>query len=107
MPGHALILHPSVGQYMTLDALAAAAGLHPGLVDRFVAYGLLEPVNAAELTPRFDAPAVRRLHTVCRLRDDLGINLAGIAVVLDLLGRIENLSRELAATSRSNRKKGG
>jgi DNA-binding transcriptional MerR regulator len=98
MPGYAMILHPTVGRDMTLDALAAAAGLHPVLVERFVTYGLLEPVNADEQVARFNAPALRRVLTICRLRDDLGINLAGIGVVLDLLDRIEELRRELAAS---------
>ena len=106
MPGRALILHPSAEGRMTLDALAAAAGLHPGLVDRFVEYGLLEPVNAGEPVIRFDASALRRLCTICRLRDDLGINLAGIAVVLDLLARIEVLRRGSAAARRPNRERG-
>ena len=45
MPGHELMLHPAVEQRLTLEALAAAAGLHSGLVEQFVAYGLLEPVS--------------------------------------------------------------
>lgn len=106
MPGRALILHPSAEGRMTLDALSAAAGLHPGLVDRFVEYGLLEPVDVGEPVIRFDASALRRLCTICRLRDDLGINLAGIAVVLDLLARIEVLRRGSAATLRPNREGG-
>jgi chaperone modulatory protein CbpM len=88
---------------MTLEALSAATGLHPGLVDRLVEYGLLEPVNAGESVVRFDASALRRVCTICRLRDDLGINLAGIAAVLDLLARVEVLRRGSAATLRPNR----
>jgi DNA-binding transcriptional MerR regulator len=103
MPGRALILHPTISRDMTLDALAGAAGLHPALVERFVAYGLLEPVSSSEQVARFSAPTLRRLLTICRLRDDLGINLAGMAVVLDLLGRIEELRRELAASRRLTR----
>jgi DNA-binding transcriptional MerR regulator len=103
MPGGALILHPTIGRDLTLDALATAAGLHPALVERFVAYGLLDPVNSDERVARFNVPALRRLLTICRLRDDLGINLAGVAVVLDLLGQIEELRRELAASRRSSR----
>lgn len=106
MPGRSLILHPSAEGRMTLDNLAAAAGLHPGLVGRFVEYGLLEPVNAGEPVIRFGTSALRRLCTICRLRDDLGINLAGIAVVLDLLTRIEVLRRGSAAGRRPNREGG-
>jgi chaperone modulatory protein CbpM len=100
MPGHELMLHPAVGQCLTLEALAAAVGLHPDLVERFVAYGLLEPVSVEGQVRWFDVTAARRLRTVRRLREDLGINLPGIAVALDLLERIEALQRELAGLRR-------
>jgi chaperone modulatory protein CbpM len=100
MPGRDLMLHPTVGQRLTLDALAAAADLHPALVERFVEFGLLEPVGTDARVVWFDVRAVRRLRTIRRLRDDLGINLAGVAAVLDLLERIEALQRELAKLRR-------
>jgi DNA-binding transcriptional MerR regulator len=96
MPRKELMLHPAVQHRLTLEALAEAVGLHPGLVERFVAYGLLEPAAVTERVNWFDLTAVRRLRTIRRLREDLGINLAGIAVVLDLLGRIESLKYEPA-----------
>jgi DNA-binding transcriptional MerR regulator len=104
MPGQSLMLHPAAGQRLTLEALADAADLHPGLVERFVAYGLLEPVSPRDKVLRFEVTAVRRLRTIRRLRDDLGINLPGIAVVLDLLERLEGLQRELAPLRRANEK---
>lgn len=102
MSGHELMLHPAVGQRLTLTALAAAVDLDPDLVERFVAYGLLEPVSVEERMLWFDVRAVRQLRTIRRLREDLGINLSGIAVVLDLLERIEALQRELASRRRQN-----
>jgi DNA-binding transcriptional MerR regulator len=42
----------------------------------------------------FDAAAVPRLRTIRRLRENLGINVAGIAVVLDLLDKLAALQRE-------------
>jgi DNA-binding transcriptional MerR regulator len=66
--------------------------MHPGLIDRFVEFGLLTPIKGAP--SRFDASAVPRLRTILRLRESLGINLAGIAVVLDLLDKLCALQRE-------------
>lgn len=100
MPGRELMAHPAAQGRLTLEALAEAAGLHPGLVERFVAYGLLEPIAVEERVVWFDLIAVRRLRTIRRLREDLGINLPGVSVVLDLLGRIESLQRELAELRR-------
>jgi DNA-binding transcriptional MerR regulator len=44
---------------------------------------------------RFEAACVTRLRTIGRLRRDLGINLPGIAAVLELLDRVQSLQREL------------
>lgn len=95
MPGRELMLHPMAGQRLTLAALATAAHCHPDLVEKLVVYGLLEPLDPTDLVIGFETRAVIRLRTICRLRQDLGINLPGIAVVLDLLERIEALQRHL------------
>jgi hypothetical protein len=43
---------------------------------------------------------VIQLRRMQRLRRDLGVNFAGAAVILDLVGRIEQLNRELAEMQR-------
>jgi DNA-binding transcriptional MerR regulator len=79
---------------LTLERLADAAEIHPGLVERFVAYGLLEPVEWVGPLLLFDADAVPRLQTIMRLRRDTGVNLAGIGMILELLDRLRALERE-------------
>jgi DNA-binding transcriptional MerR regulator len=79
---------------LTLERLAATAGIHPDLVERFVAYGLLEPVEWAGPVSLFDAAAVLRLQIIMRLRRDTGVNLAGIGMILDMLDRLHSLERE-------------
>jgi DNA-binding transcriptional MerR regulator len=81
-------------QQLTLDAVAASAGMHPALVEHFVELGLIEPIEWEGARPFFDAAAVPRLRTIVRLRETLGINVAGIAVILDLLDRLSALRRE-------------
>jgi DNA-binding transcriptional MerR regulator len=89
-----LVIRRRETEYLTLDALASRADVHPLLVERFVECGLIEPSarDGAELL--FDSAAVPRLRTIKRLRENLGINTPGIAVVLDLLERISALQRE-------------
>ena len=79
---------------LTLDRLAAAAEIHPDLVERFVAYGLIEPVEWAGPVLLFDVDAVPRLRMIIRLRRDTGVNLAGIGMIQDLLDRLRVLERE-------------
>ncbi len=94
MPGRQLSIIQNDDATLSLGALAAAADQHPWLVEQFVAYGLLEPVRVQGNVPWFDLNAVPRLRMIGRLRIDLAINLPGIAVVLDLLERLQALSRD-------------
>jgi len=80
-------------QQLTLETLAAHTGLHPALVERFVELGLIEPVELQGATLLFDVAAVPRLRTIGRLRESLGINVAGVAVIMDLLDRFCALQR--------------
>ena len=79
---------------LTLEMLAATAEIHPGQVEQFVAYGLLEPVEWIGPELLFDAAAVHRLRMILRLRRDTGVNLAGIDMILDLLDRLRALEHE-------------
>ena len=74
-PGTALVL-------ADVRVLARRSGLHPDLVRRLIALDAVDPLD-------WDAAA--RLARLMRLRDDLGLNVAGAALVCDLLVRIEEL----------------
>lgn len=95
MPGHELVLHPQRTRCISLQVLAAAADVHPDLVGQFVAYGLLEPVGQEPSSSWFDSGDVLRLRIIGRLRNELGINLPGVAAVLDLLERMESLQQRV------------
>jgi DNA-binding transcriptional MerR regulator len=78
---------------LSLEEVAARCGLHPLLVERFVALGLIVPLEG---NPRQFAPEVTlRLLRALRLRHDLGLSYNGAALVLELLDRIEALERRL------------
>jgi chaperone modulatory protein CbpM len=62
--------------------------------------GVIDPVDD-RIDPRevdawrFHISCVRRVRTVVRLQRDLGVNLAGAALALELLDRIEALRRRV------------
>lgn len=80
---------------LTIEELARAAGLHPDLVASFVDFGLLTPVEHDGPRPLFDTAAVLRARAIQRLRRDLGVNLSGVAVILDLTERLRAAQQEL------------
>ena len=78
---------------MRLEDAARHLGLHPDVVQLFLEIGLLEPAEVTGAEIMLDPVALRRIGVIQRLRYDLGINLAGIGVILDLLDRIDALQR--------------
>lgn len=89
-----IVLCRNEGQQLTLDALASCAGMSPALVERFVEFGLIDPIESGGARWLFDPSAIPRLCLIGRLRESLGMNLAGIAVTLDLLDRLRALKHE-------------
>lgn len=79
---------------LSVEDLARATGLHPEQVETFVRFGLLEAVTAGS-NAMFPVAAVDRLRCIVRLRRDLGVNLAGVAAILEMRDRMASLQREL------------
>jgi DNA-binding transcriptional MerR regulator len=50
---------------------------------------------------RFPISCIERLRRIVRLRRDLGVNLAGVAVILEMRPRMEELQKELERLRRS------
>lgn len=82
------------GDLLTLEGLASACSMHPELVTRLVEAGLVTPERRAAAGLLFRASTVLHVRKIQRLRQ-LGVNLAGIEIVLDLTERVRRLQREL------------
>ncbi len=63
--------------------------------------GLLEPRGAEPQAWRFPASALARVRSTARLVNDLGVNLAGAAVILDLLEERRQLLARLRQLERA------
>jgi DNA-binding transcriptional MerR regulator len=75
--------------------VARRSGLHPDLVRRFVALGLVDAERDAAGHLVFDPTAPTVLARIQRLRSGLCLNYASIGLVLDLLDRISLLEAAL------------
>jgi|1186.fasta_scaffold13875_3 hypothetical protein len=82
------------GEPIELEVLAREAGLHPDLVRRLLALGLLDPVGSSR-PPVFPRDSAARLARAARLRRDLGLNYAGAVLACQLLARIADLEERL------------
>lgn len=80
---------------LSLEDLCRACGEERRVLVEMVQEGLLEPVDVRLAPWRFQGAALLRARTALRLRRDLGVNFAGIAMILDLLDEIDSLETRL------------
>lgn len=81
-------------QILSLQEICEACSCRRTWIIELVEHGILEPLDSAHDEWRFTGSSLTRAHAARRLQRDLGINLAGIALALQLLDEIEVLRRQ-------------
>ena len=81
---------------MTLAEICTACELTEMQVIELVEHGVVEPQGKQPARWRFRGVSVRRIRRAQRLERDLGVNVAGAALALDLLEELEQLRLRLA-----------
>lgn len=88
---------------ITLAGLTRTCRVHAEWVLELVDEGVIEPRGVREGTAspqwRFSATTIVRIEKARRLQRDLGVNLPGVALALELLDRIDALEARLRAAS--------
>jgi MerR family transcriptional regulator/heat shock protein HspR len=79
-----------------LEVAAETVRLPATRVRRYVRAGLVRPAHGTGAEALFGDEELARLRKLRRLRDDLGINQAGLEVVMRLLDEVEALRAALA-----------
>ncbi len=78
----------------TLVELCCLCESNAEYIIELVEEGVLDPKGISTPDWRFDSIALKRLQKTIHLQRDLRINLAGAALVLDLLDEVEELRRK-------------
>lgn len=76
---------------LTLSDLCRACCQHAEWIVQLVEEGILEPAGHNPAQWRFSGASLQKAHIAMRLQRDLEINLAGVALALDLMDEIESL----------------
>ncbi len=85
---------------LSLEDLCRACAVHSEFILDLLEEGVIEPTaGQAPENWRFTAVQVHHVSVAWRLQRDLGVNLPGAAVVLQLLEELETLRAHLAAQS--------
>lgn len=78
----------------TLREVCELCGADERIVVAMIREGIVEPRGEGDEL-RVDGSALRRIRVAVRLQRDLGVNLPGAALALDLLEELESLRRRL------------
>lgn len=80
---------------LTLGDLCRACNLSAEQVFMLIEEGVIEPIKRHTTGWRFQTTCITRARCASRLERDLGVNLAGAALAIDLLGEIDQLRSRL------------
>ena len=84
---------------LTLTDLCRACAAESGLIIEMVEEGVLTPAGELPTQWRFSGLHLQHAKVVLRLQRDLGVNLQGAALVLQLLDEMELLRARLRSLS--------
>ena len=79
----------------TLSELCVVCNSEENLIIKLVNEGVIEPKGENLENWKFSATHLKSVHCASRLKHDLGINTAGVALALDLIKEVERLRFQL------------
>jgi len=82
-------------KYVMISVVAERYAIHPQTLRLYEREGLLKPTRSAGNTRLYDEEAIRRLEIILTLTRDLGVNLAGVEVILNMREQMERMQGEV------------
>lgn len=79
-------------RYYSLKIVAETLGVHPQAIRLYEREGLITSVRTGG-ERYYSCQQIERLRVIVRLRQELGVNLAGIEVILNMRDRLLELTR--------------
>ena len=81
--------------YVMISVVAERFDVHPQTLRMYEREGLLTPVRSAGNTRLYDEDTIKRLETILFLTRELGVNLAGVEVILNLRHQMSEMQQEV------------
>jgi chaperone modulatory protein CbpM len=102
MPNKSLVVitleeHPQ----LSLEELCNACDVTPEFIQSLIEYGVLEPEGESSTAWRFDSAHLHRIKVIVRLQHDLEVNIAGAAMIVDLMDQMEEMRVRLELFEKS------
>ncbi len=81
-------------RYRMISWVAEKYDVHPQTLRLWEREGLLQPTRSQGNTRLYDEGTCERLETILTLTRDLGVNLAGVDIIINLKAQIDRLQQE-------------
>ncbi|HXU34952.1 MAG TPA: helix-turn-helix transcriptional regulator [Blastocatellia bacterium] len=78
----------------TISVVAEEYGVHPQTLRLYEREGLITPSRSAKGTRYYTEQDVERLELILNLTRDLGVNLAGVEIILNMREKMNRMQRE-------------
>ena len=82
-------------KYYHISSVARLYNIHPQTLRLYEREGLLKPSRSDGNTRLYSDEDLRQLEVILNLSRDLGVNLAGIEIILNMRQKIERIEEEI------------
>ncbi len=86
---------PGKAAYYMISAVAQKYNIHPQTLRLYEREGLLKPSRTDGNTRLYSEEDLEQLETILSLTRDLGVNLAGVEIILNMRAKIERMQGEV------------
>ena len=83
------------GKYYMISVVAKSYGIHPQTLRLYEREGLLKPSRTEGNTRLYSDDDLKQLEVILNLTRDLGVNLAGIEIILNMRRKMEQMQSDL------------
>ncbi|MBS1719270.1 MAG: helix-turn-helix transcriptional regulator [Armatimonadetes bacterium] len=77
-----------------IGVAAQLCGIHPQTLRQYERLGLVVPSRAGAKNRLYSENDIRRVRQIQRLTQDMGVNLAGVEIILKLLDEMDDARRD-------------
>jgi MerR family transcriptional regulator, heat shock protein HspR len=82
-----------------ISVVAEMLALHPQTLREYERKGLIRPSRTTGRTRLYSAEDVEEIRLILRLSRDLGVNLAGVEIILKMRRQMQAMQQELEAVA--------
>jgi len=87
---------PGAGRFYMISVVSKAYGIHPQTLRLYEREGLLKPSRTDGNTRLYSEEDLRQLEVILNLTRELGVNLAGVEIVLNMRRKMEQMQAEVS-----------